>query len=149
MKTAGAAAECSTVKIWRIESGLSRVRTPDVRALCDAYQASPELTETLVSLARQTADGWWQAYGDTVPDWFELCVSMEEHADHIRHYDGKLVPGLLQTRRYMEEVMRIGRPGWSDEDCERRVELRLERQRLLTRRRPAAFPSQLMLDVVA
>ncbi|MGX7669773.1 helix-turn-helix domain-containing protein [Plantactinospora sp. DSM 117369] len=138
IKTAGEAIECSTVKIWRIESGLQQVRTPDVKALCDVYQAPPELTETLVSLARQTADGWWQAYGDAIPDWFELYVSMEEHAERIRHYDGELVPGLLQTRRYMEEVMRIGRPDWSDEDRERRVELRLKRQRILTRTRPAA-----------
>ncbi|GIG85618.1 helix-turn-helix domain-containing protein [Plantactinospora endophytica] len=144
IRTAGEAIECSTVKIWRIESGLQQVRTPDVQALCDVYQAPPEVTETLVKLARQTADGWWQAYGDAVPDWFELYVSMEEATDRIRHYNGELVPGLLQTRRYMEEMMRIGRPDWTDDDRERRVELRLKRQRLLGRKRPAAP----QLDVV-
>lgn len=138
IKTAGEALDCSTIKIYRIETGLQAVRTLDVKTLCDVYQAPAELAETLVSLSRETTDGWWQAYGDAVPDWFELYVSMEAAAERIRHYDGELIPGLLQTRRYMEEVMRIGRPDWSDEERELRIELRMKRQRMLTRKLPTA-----------
>lgn len=47
------------------------------------------------------------------------------------------MPGLLQTPEYATQVVRTT-PGINEEEVNRTVELRLERQRLLTRRRPAA-----------
>ncbi|GAA1687106.1 hypothetical protein GCM10009765_40770 [Fodinicola feengrottensis] len=57
-------------------------------------------------------------------------------ADDLRQYESELVPGLLQTPEYAEAVIRT--PGGTDEDTDvsRRVAMRQDGQRLLTRRDP-------------
>ena len=47
-------------------------------------------------------------------------------------YEVQFVPGLLQTEDYARAVIRLGHPRASDAEIERRVELRLARQALLT-----------------
>ncbi|MGH3200012.1 MAG: hypothetical protein ACRDOH_16680 [Streptosporangiaceae bacterium] len=47
--------------------------------LLDAYGAgeSPE-REALLTLARQSRErGWWQQYGEAVPEWFQTYVGLE------------------------------------------------------------------------
>lgn len=128
---------CSPQKIWRIEAGLANVKVSDVKALCEVYQATPELTQVLVELARQSEPtGWWQRDDETLPDWFEPYVALESSADRLRHYDGELVHPLLQTVPYMTEVLRAGRPDLTEEAQHRRIALRCQRQRLLDRRGP-------------
>jgi len=140
---AAAALEYSRQKIWRIESGLGPVRTLDVKAMCDLYSVPPAMVGVLTGLAAETkARGWWHAYGDTVPQWFELFVGLEASASRLRSYDEALVPGLLQTEGYARAVNQH----WSrsDDDRERAIEVRLQRQSLLRRRLPPAP----QLDVV-
>lgn len=130
---------CSSQKIWRIEAGLANVKVPDVKALCEVYRATPELTELLVDLARQGGlPAWWQPSGDATPEWFEPYLVLESSADRLRHYDGELVHGLLQTVPYMTEVIRLGRPGLTEDARRRRIESRRQRQRLLDRIGPTA-----------
>lgn len=132
--------------MYRIEGGQAVLRTHDVLAMCSVYQAPPDLTEALASLATETkAKGWWQSYGDAVPDWFELYVGMEAAASGLRHYEPSLVPGLLQTREYAATVFRT-KPGITDNDVEQAVALRLERQKLLTRHAPRAPKLEVILD---
>jgi transcriptional regulator with XRE-family HTH domain len=139
LKAAATALEWSTQKIWRIENGTVPMRTHDVETMCRVYGAAAEATEALVGLARETkVRGWWHAYGDAIPSWFELYVGLEAAASRIRQYEAELVPGLVQTKGYVREVLRIRQPHWSEEERERRVAVRLERQRLLTRRLPPA-----------
>src|SRR6266545_3136265 len=71
-------------------------------------------------------------YGDLLPQWFRAFVDLEAAATLIRTYEGQLIPGLLQTERYMRAVMRGARLPEPSEDTERRIELRLMRQTLLT-----------------
>ncbi|MEV0805026.1 helix-turn-helix transcriptional regulator [Micromonospora sp. NPDC050200] len=131
------ALQCSRQKVWRIEAGLCAVRGLDVRGMCELYAAVPELAGALVALAGETrAKGWWHSYGDTVPDWFELYVGLESAAGRLREHDDALVPGLLQTRGYATAVCRR-RPGLTEDERERLVEVRLQRQGLLRRRLPA------------
>ncbi|GLY24538.1 helix-turn-helix transcriptional regulator [Micromonospora sp. NBRC 101691] len=146
LDAAAEALECSRQKVWRVESGLGSVRSVDVRAMCQLYDANPELTGALAALASETkAKGWWHAYGDAVPDWFELYVGLESAASRLRFYKNTLVPGLLQTRRYALGVYQVDQPEMTDEDRELAVELRLQRQSLLTRRLPRAPRVQVTL----
>ncbi|MFG1847186.1 helix-turn-helix domain-containing protein [Micromonospora carbonacea] len=138
LDAAAEALECSRQKVWRIESGLGSARSVDVRAMCELYRAKNELTRALVALAGETkAKGWWHAYGDAIPDWFELYVGLESAASHIRRYDEALIPGLFQTRGYALAVYQH-RAEVTEDERERLVEVRLQRQSLLTRRLPAA-----------
>ncbi|KAB1138797.1 helix-turn-helix domain-containing protein [Micromonospora sp. DT46] len=138
LDAAAEALEYSRQKIWRIECGMGPVRVLDVKAMCELYGVSAEMTEAMRGLATETkSKGWWHAYGDAVPSWFELYVGLESAAARLRGYDESLIPGILQTRDYAQALFRLGRI-LSDEERERAVEVRLQRQALLTRRLPAA-----------
>jgi transcriptional regulator with XRE-family HTH domain len=145
VKGAADVLECSFQKVWRIEKGAVPVRGTDVKLLCQAFKVAPDMTDALVGLARETrAKGWWQSYGDAVPDWFELYVGLEGAASRIRKYEPSLIPGLLQAHAYMAAVIHADRPELTDDDVERRIALRQERQGLLARH----FPAPPRLEVI-
>jgi hypothetical protein len=124
--------------MYRIENGEVPVRKHDVIAMCSVYQATPRMTEVLIGLAQESkSKGWWHAYGDVVPAWFELYVGMEQAASHLRSYAPSVIPGLLQTREYAECVFRKW-IGDDDAAVDNAVAVRLERQSLLVRNRPKA-----------
>lgn len=128
--------------IARMEDGEEavRFRDVDVRAMCELYGASPEETAILLALTAETRNGrrksWWHDRTETeLPAFFGLYVSLEDSAETIRQYEAELIPGLLQTRRYAEEVHGVP-PGYIEADERRRqVDVRMERQSLLTRPR--------------
>jgi hypothetical protein len=114
--------------------------------MCQVYRVAGDLTEVLVSLAAETkSKGWWHSYGDAVPDWFELYVGLEAAARRLRQYEPGLVPGLLQTREYAAAIIATA-PNTTDTQVERKVALRLERQRILTRRAPKPPQLEVILD---
>jgi hypothetical protein len=138
--------EFSRARMYRIEGGESPLRKIDVEAMCRMYNASAEITEVLVGLSRESkAKGWWHAYGDVVPGWFELYVGMEQAASHLHLYAPSVIPGLLQTREYADWVLRQA-PRADDAVVESGVAVRLERQTLLNRRKPRAPKLEVIID---
>jgi transcriptional regulator with XRE-family HTH domain len=134
VKVAAQQLERSAPTIWRIETGQTAVRGIEVEVMCRLYGASPEMTEVLIGLARETkARGWWQAYGDAVPDWFDLYVGLEAAASHLSWFEQELVPGLFQTADYARTLIRADHPDEDDAEIERRVQLRIARQAILRR----------------
>jgi hypothetical protein len=102
--------------------------------MCRLYKLSAEMTQVLVGLSGETkAKGWWQAYGDVVPEWFDLFVGMEAAASRIDWFESDLAPGILQTDAYARVLVRAHNPDENDEEIERRIQLRLGRQRILNR----------------
>jgi transcriptional regulator with XRE-family HTH domain len=133
-KRAAQALEWSEPKLWRIETGQTQLRSLDVEAMCRIYGAPPDLTSALMGLARETKSrGWWVAYGDVIPEGFDLYIGLEEAAFQLSWYESELVPGLLQTDGYARTLISRDNPGVSSEEIDRRVQLRLSRQALLTR----------------
>ncbi len=128
--------------LGRMEEGDESVRFRDieVEAMLKLYGASKQDSEVLLALTAETRNGrrksWWHDYTQTaLPEWFGLYVSLEDSAETIRQYEPELVPGLLQTKAYAEQVTRVP-PGYIGEDeIQRRVQVRLARQSLLTRPR--------------
>ncbi|KWV31032.1 helix-turn-helix domain-containing protein [Micromonospora rifamycinica] len=146
LEAAAEALEWSRAKMYRLEGGQTSLRTHDVTLMCQHYGTSTELTEVLVSLARESkSKGWWHAYGEVIPAWFELYVGLEAAARRIRHYETMLIPGLLQSPEYMAAVFE-SKPGRAPQEVARKVSLRLERQRLLSRRRPVAPTFEAIID---
>jgi transcriptional regulator with XRE-family HTH domain len=134
VKVAAEELEWSTPRIWRIETGQVSMRSLDVRNMCELYGASPEMTKALMGLAKETkAKGWWHAYGDVIPEGFDLYVGLEEAAASKTSYESEIVPGLLQTEGYARDIIRTHTPGISEEELDGRVRLRIERQTILTR----------------
>jgi transcriptional regulator with XRE-family HTH domain len=126
--------EWSEAKIWRIETGQVSLRSLDVEAMCRIYGATGELTEALMGLAKETkARGWWHAYGDVIPEGFDVYIGLEEAASSLSWYESELVPGLLQTESYAHALIEADNPGVDSDEIDRRVHVRIERQALLTR----------------
>lgn len=126
--------EWSEAKIWRIETGQVSLRSLDVEAMCRIYGAEPELTQALMGLAKETkARGWWHSYGDVIPEGFDVYIGLEEAAASISWYEAELVPGLLQTESYARTIIQAGSPGIDADEVDRRVQLRIARQALVTR----------------
>jgi len=126
--------EWSEAKIWRIETGQVSLRSLDVEAMCRIYGATPELTEALMGLAKETkARGWWHAYGDVIPEGFDVYIGLEEAAASLSWYESELVPGLLQTDAYAHTLIEADNPGVDEQEIDRRVHVRLARQALVTR----------------
>jgi transcriptional regulator with XRE-family HTH domain len=120
--------------LYRYESGAIVPRPPDVMALCHAYGADDRMRDALTALCKEAeTPGWWHSYNGAIPKWFEPFVGLESAASAIRAYDAEAIPGLFQTRDYAEVMIRLAsNPG----DVAQTVEVRMERQRLLTRRNP-------------
>jgi transcriptional regulator with XRE-family HTH domain len=133
-KDAAKALERSAPTIWRIETGRIAMRSIEVEAMCRLYGASSEMTEVLSGLAKETKTrGWWQAYGDAVPDWFDVYVGLEAAATRMSKFESELVPGLFQTEDYARTIIRADHPEEDDNEITRRVELRMARQAILKR----------------
>jgi Domain of unknown function (DUF5753) len=118
-----------------MELGRVSFKERDVVDLLEIYGVTDETERaTLVALAREAnSPGWWHKYGDVLPDWFQVYVGLEEAAALIRLYEVQFVPGLLQTADYARAVVRLGQPGASAAEIERRVSLRMSRQELLSK----------------
>jgi transcriptional regulator with XRE-family HTH domain len=132
----------SESKISRIELGRVRFKERDIADLLSLYGMADDDPERdrLLALAREAnAPGWWQPYGDVMPGWFQPYLGLEAATSLIRTYEVQFVPGLLQTREYGRAVIRLGHPRASESELERRVELRVARQKLLTRADPPQF----------
>ena len=122
-------------KISRMELGKVSFKERDIVDLLQHYGVTDEgQREAIVALARDAnAPGWWHNYDDILPQWFETYVGLEEAASLIRTYEVQFIPGLLQTEDYARAVTIAGRPALPAEEVERRVHLRLHRQRILDR----------------
>jgi hypothetical protein len=130
---AGYAIRASGSKISRLELGRVGFKERDVSDLLTLYGVKdPRQRKALLSLAgRANVPGWWHNYADILPSWFEVYVGLEEAASRIRAYEVQFVPGLLQTEAYARAVTLLGHPDAGTEEIDRRVALRMTRQRLI------------------
>jgi transcriptional regulator with XRE-family HTH domain len=132
---AAEAIRASEWKIHRLENGQVGFKERDVEDLLRLYGVTdPSEVEGLVALARETnSPGWWQHYADVLPSWFRTYVDLESAATLIRTYENQLVPGLLQTPDYIRAVIDGAHLDDTPEAVQSRIDLRLERQSLLSR----------------
>ncbi|WP_218019998.1 helix-turn-helix domain-containing protein [Nocardia salmonicida] len=139
--------------IIRMEDGADNVRFRDIdmKAMLDVYGADPEEATIILALAAETRNGkkksWWHDYTE-LPEWFGLYVVLEDSATRIREYESELIPGLLQTREYMETVITTPAAGVTPEQVQQRVQVRVERQGVLTRPNPPRFEAVLNEAVI-
>src|SRR5579859_2081871 len=124
--------EWSTSTIFRIETGRSRPQPGNVRVLLDLYGVSGTERDGLIQLARDSRQaGWWHSFRDVLPNPYEVYIGLEAGAEVIRNFEPIVVPGLLQTQDYARNALRSGPRELDQEEVERRLEVRMERQRIL------------------
>jgi len=131
---AGYTIRASEAKISRMELGRVSFKERDVADLLTLYgiHDGPDRTAFLNLVHQANTPGWWQEYGDVLPSWFETYLGLEQAASMLRTHEAQFVPGLLQTEDYARAVVRLGLPGTSDDEVQRRADLRLRRQAVLT-----------------
>ncbi|MER7769948.1 helix-turn-helix transcriptional regulator [Kitasatospora sp. NPDC096140] len=131
---AGYSIRASESKISRMELGRVGFKERDVADLLTLYgvEAEQERATVLGLLRDANANSWWHEYGDVLPGWFQNYLGLEEAAAEIRSYEVQFVHGLLQTADYARAVVTAGCHDHGAEEIERRVDVRLKRQALLT-----------------
>ncbi|MFD9277074.1 DUF5753 domain-containing protein [Streptomyces mirabilis] len=95
-----------------------RLPFPPLSAKLDAAFGTGSLFEGL----------WGIVQREQFPDRYRRFMELAAQAIDIHEYAGHLVPGLLQTEAYARALLRVGDPEASEEEIERKVGLRLERQ---------------------
>ncbi|MGW7045043.1 helix-turn-helix domain-containing protein [Streptomyces avermitilis] len=148
-EAAGYSIRASESKISRMELGRVSFKTRDVEDLLTLYGITDDSERTsLLSLAKEAnVAGWWHSYSDVLPSWFPTYVGLEGAAHLIRSYEVQFVHGLLQTEAYAHAVVARGMQGASAADIDRRVALRLERQKYLVAKSAPEF--HVVLDEAA
>ena len=129
----------SSAKVGRLESAETRrIKSVDIDALADLYRIDDQARAQWHDLATQAAErGWWARYRrtgvftDDLPDF-------EAEASVIRTYEPQVVPGLLQTPEYAEQILRGGQ-AQEDGEISARVDARIRRQDILHRHRPPEY----------
>ncbi|MEV7771962.1 helix-turn-helix transcriptional regulator [Kitasatospora sp. NPDC086791] len=131
---AGYSIRASESKISRMELGRVGFKERDVADLLTLYgvDAEHERATVLGLVHDANANSWWHEYGDVLPGWFQNYLGLEEAAAEIRSYEVQFVHGLLQTADYARAVVTAGRHDHAPEEIERRVDVRLQRQAVLT-----------------
>jgi transcriptional regulator with XRE-family HTH domain len=120
-------------KLYRIENDKSRVLLRDVKRLLDLYGTDARQAEAIVELARLAGEpDWWHQYSGAIPEWFQVYVMLEASASHIYGYESELIPGIMQTERYVRAIMSTAPGADSDEEIENKIRLRGDRQARLT-----------------
>jgi transcriptional regulator with XRE-family HTH domain len=127
--------------ISRIETHKRRIQITELTQLLDFYGIKGERREQLLGLARAVRQtGWWDAYAGTLSTELSNYISLEAEAASLHCYDGMIFHGLLQTDAYAEYVIRAGLiSSPPPQEIARRVEVRMNRQELLTRDAPLAL----------
>lgn len=117
----------------KIESGRTRLSPAVLGKAAEVLDIPPDIAAHLDTLRRKAEEpGWWQDYGDILSEAVQMLIELEADASWIRTYEGHLIPGLLQTRRYTERVITAASPHIRIADIDRYLELRMRRQKRLT-----------------
>jgi transcriptional regulator with XRE-family HTH domain len=73
---------------------------------------------------------------EAYPAWFRDWVEMEREATTLRWFEPLLIPGLLQTEEYARAVLQAAHPASTDDEVDRLVTARMDRQAILAREDP-------------
>jgi transcriptional regulator with XRE-family HTH domain len=119
----------SPSKVSRIETSRTALAVDDLRKLLNLYQAPAATGDRLIERATTaTQRGWWDSYGETLGQGYSTFIELENDAESVRSYGQLVVPGLLQTSAYAEELLRGAILAPAPGEIHRRVQVRLTRQ---------------------
>lgn len=124
----------SVSKICRLEQGhTGKLYDRDLELLASILGLGREKTDVLIDLARQVAQkSWWNRCGHLIPAGFNVYISLENEACRLEIFRPDIVSGLFQTPDYARALDDIYFPDESEEGRAGRVQVRLQRQAILT-----------------
>jgi transcriptional regulator with XRE-family HTH domain len=122
---------CNPTKIVHIETKRNPMNAPDLEVLLPFLGVPDTRIDWYLRVCDLSkSKGWWDG-NQAIPSWFSLYVGLEWGASEIRSWDMGFVPGLLQHRVYVEDMLRFAGPV---DLVEAQVDARLHRQQALHRK---------------
>ncbi len=124
--------------VSRIESGMLPARVPEVLTYLDVCGIDdPKRRDDLKTMAQDVwQKGWWDGLTANVAASLIDWIWLESRATAIDSFQDSVIPGLLQTREYAEAVIRAADDHLPNEQLTRFVDLRMNRQQLLSQPEP-------------
>lgn len=119
-------------KIGYSGSHVSSVEKMTRPPVADFAQRCDEAFGTPGTFARLHEDITKEAY----PPWFSPFVHFEAKAVRIHCWDNRCLTGSLQSEAYARAIIRAGNLGAPDDEIERDVAARMERQQIMQGERP-------------
>jgi transcriptional regulator with XRE-family HTH domain len=122
----------SLSKVNRIESGEVSISSTDLRALLGLVAITdPERVGYLIELGRAARRrGWWDEarYREHLTPAMMQLVQFETEATAIRFFNTTVVPGVMQTPAYAENVLEYWSEDFSEKERAIRAEIRAKRR---------------------
>ncbi len=148
------------MKRWRTKANISREQlaaasnySPDtIKAMEQgARMPTPRVLDVADELCR--AEGLLSAAKDYLsrekfPARAQEFMEREREAISLWWYEDTLVPGLLQTEKYARTLIEHRNPPLDEETIEERIAARMERQAILTERKPPVGLSFVLYEAV-
>lgn len=129
---AAAALGWSRPKLVKFETARNAPTAGDVAAMLELYGAPAAYRSALIQLSRDVRKrGWWTAFDDVLPSSY---AELEDDATEIRSWQVQEIPALLQTDEYALAVIRLINPDEDESSHLRRLQARMARRAVLTRR---------------
>ncbi|GAA3117319.1 transcriptional regulator with XRE-family HTH domain [Kribbella aluminosa] len=141
-------------QLSRLENGKAPVAPDDLVPFFKEYAVTDaEQISALTELARSTkrSTNWRDSYASVISPNFAQFIELEASASALTWYENAYVPGLLQTRGYVRGLMDL-EPTVGIEtpaaELTKRIEVRLNRQRILDRETGAPTLSVVLTEAV-
>ena len=121
--------------LYRIERAQNKPQRRTVLTLLQLYRVEAERRATLLGWLKESGQtAWFQVYEPFLPEQYQAYVAFEHEAERLKNYETLFIPGLLQTTDYARAVITGAASKELDPaDVERRVEVRIQRQAVLSR----------------
>jgi transcriptional regulator with XRE-family HTH domain len=121
-------------RVERGRTGLTRVY---LEKLLEQYGVGEDVATELADLAKGGRErGWWSRYAGILPKQYSSYIGFEAEASRLLIYEGLVVHGLLQTEEYARTVIRAANPDDPPTTIDRKVEVRIARQKRLAGESP-------------
>lgn len=130
----------SPASMSKVENGKQGITPENVATLVELYGADDAASAEALKLASVPKPRMRRrrgsSYRDAVPNWFRRLLVVESEASEISIFENELVPGRFQVKDYAQILIKAGAPHAGSKEIDKQVELRLSRQRVLTRTDP-------------
>ncbi|MFI7227354.1 Scr1 family TA system antitoxin-like transcriptional regulator [Nonomuraea angiospora] len=111
-------------------------------------EAFTEEIERVLGLNGELKELLPEIHNDFGPRWFRPWPGIEAAAHTIRTSEPSLIPGLLQTERYAEQIF-LGEPGVPPDQVQKSVQIRLKRQAVFGQPKPPMYSTLIDENVLS
>jgi transcriptional regulator with XRE-family HTH domain len=151
VKTSALEAFATQLRAWRKKNGWSQVDLAARLIYSDALVSAIEtMTKTPTLDFAKRCDDVFDAPGTFIalhallsreawPSYFAPVIDFENQAVRIHEWELRAIPGLFQTEDYARSVITAGNPRIAQVELDRKLNARLDRQRIFEREKPPMY----------